>query len=89
MRFSGKMKEQIMTALEVPRDLAFGETVITITGQNQILIENYKSIGKLTCEEIVIFCIHGRICFLGKQMKVIHYTPYEMLIKGRITEIIL
>lgn len=87
MRFSGKVKEQIVTALEVPRDLAFQETIVTITGPNQILIENYKNIAKLTKEEITIICVHGRVFLKGKRMEVVHYTPFEMLVKGMVSEI--
>lgn len=87
MRLSGRVKEQFITALEVPRDLAFSETIITITGPNRVMIENYKSIGKLTKEEISIFCIHGKIILKGKSMEVLHYSPEEMLIKGRIVDI--
>ena len=89
MRFSGKVKEHLVTALEVPRDLAFRETIITVTGPNRVLIENYKSISKLAQEEIVILCIHGRVHLQGKRMKVVHYTPYEMLVDGVISEILL
>ena len=87
MRFSRKVKEHLVTALEVPRDLAFQETIVTITGPNRVLVENYKNIAKLTPGEIVIICVHGRVILEGRRMEVIHYTPFEMLVTGLISEI--
>ena len=40
----GRWKEQMVSALEIPPDLAYSETIITMTGSMEILIENYKSI---------------------------------------------
>lgn len=87
MGFSGRIKEQLVIALEIPRDLAFHETMITITGSRRVMVENYKSIGKLTKEEILIICIHGKILLKGNAMEVMHYTPTEMLISGKISRI--
>lgn len=89
MLLGSRVKEQLVTALEVPRDLAYQETIVSVTGTNRILIENYKSIVKLSDTEIVIGCIHGKIYFHGNRMKVLRYTPDEMLLTGVITEILL
>ena len=44
MKKTGRWKEQVVSALEVPPDLAYRETIITLTGSMELLIENYKSI---------------------------------------------
>lgn len=87
MRITKKIKDDFVTALEIPRDLAYKETIVTMTGQNQVIIENYRSIQKLTKEEIVILGIHGKVQLFGRRMQISHYTPEEMLITGYITEI--
>ena len=60
-------KENLVTALEVPRDLGLKEAVITVSGRNQARIENYRSILRYREEEIVILTFHGplviRLCF--------------------------
>ena len=48
------LREQLVTALEVPRDLACKETIVTFTGKNHAVIENYRSILRYTGEEIVV-----------------------------------
>lgn len=50
----GRWKEQMVSALEIPPDLAYSETIITMTGSMEILIENYKSISRYTPTEIVV-----------------------------------
>ena len=40
----GKMMEQAGSMLHIPKDVAAGEPVITITGRRNVYIENYKRI---------------------------------------------
>ena len=56
----GRWKEQMVSALEIPPDLAYSETIITMTGSMEILIENYKSISRYTPTEIVVRSLRGR-----------------------------
>lgn len=44
----------MVLALELPPDLAYNETIVTLTGQTEAVIENYKSVFKYTPSEIVI-----------------------------------
>ena len=37
-------KEQLVTALELPGDLAYRDAIVTVTGQNQAVVENYRCI---------------------------------------------
>lgn len=87
MKIGKKWKNDFVTALEIPRDLAYQDIIVTLTGQDHVTVENYRSIQKLTKEEIVILGTHGKIQFLGRRMVISHYTPQEMLITGYITEI--
>ena len=82
-------KENLVTALEVPRDLGLKETVITVSGRNQARIENYRSILRYREEEIVILTFHGPLVIRGKSLGIQSYAPEEMLIQGKITQIIL
>ncbi len=82
-----QIKENLVTALEIPRDLACRETVLTLTGQSQAVIENYRSIIKLTREEIVVSTFSGKLSIIGKALEIPWYTPEEMLIKGDIIQV--
>ena len=76
------LKEQLVTALEVPRDLACKETIVTFTGKNRAVIENYRSILRYTGEEIVVLTYHGRITVFGKRLEIPWYTADEMMPTG-------
>ena len=49
----------MVLALELPPDLAYNETIVTLTGQTEAVIENYKSVFKYTPSEIVIQSFYG------------------------------
>ncbi len=83
-----RFRENLVTALEIPRDLACGETIITLTGHKQAVVENYKNIIKFTEEEIVISTHSGKLMILGKKLEILWYTAEEMTITGCISRII-
>ena len=89
MKKKGSLKEHLVTALEVPRDLAYKEPIITITGKNQAVIENYRSILRYTREEIVLLTLRGKVTICGKCLQIPCYTPWEMQVQGCISRIIL
>ena len=36
----GKIKEDLVESLELPKDLMYGAVLVSITGQQEVLIEN-------------------------------------------------
>ena len=82
-------KENLLSALEVPGDLAGKESIITITGKNQAVIENYRSLLRYTKEEISILTFRGKLIIQGKNLEIPWYTAEEMEIHGRFFLIIL
>lgn len=83
-----QLREGCLTALEVPRDLACRETVVTLTGCSQAVIENYRSILKLTEEEIIVSTFSGKLTIMGKNLEIPWYTMEEMTVTGKIFRII-
>lgn len=79
------LREQIVTALEVPRDLGCRETIVTFTGKGQVVIENYRSILHYTGNEIVILTFRGKMAIQGKKLEIPWYTSDEMMIRGVIS----
>ena len=61
MKKTERWKEQMVSALEIPADLAYSETIITITGSMELLIENYRSISRYTPSEIVVLSLRGKV----------------------------
>lgn len=84
MKKLGHLKENIVTALEIPEDLAYREVLLTVTGRESVIIENYKSILKYTAQEVELLTFRGRLKLCGKNLEILSFTPEEMQIKGRI-----
>lgn len=89
MKKKGTLKENLVTALEVPRDLAYKEPIVTITGASCMLVENYRGILRYTNEEIVVLTIRGKVAIYGKRLFIPCYTPWEMQVSGRIIKVCL
>ena len=89
MKKMGQWKENLVTSLEIPRDLAMKETVFTVTGKHQAVVCNYRSVLRYEKEEIILLTFQGKLRIQGKRLKIPMYTPEEMYIEGVITEIIL
>ena len=83
----GRWKEQMVSALEIPPDLAYSETIITMTGSMEILIENYKSISRYTPTEIVVRSLRGKVSICGKNLEILWYTSSAMKVTGNISGI--
>lgn len=77
-------KELIVESLKLPKDTMLGAAIVTITGNREAFIENYKGILEYTTESIVLQGKNCKICFEGKQLSIDYYTNEDMKISGRI-----
>ena len=84
-----RWKDKIVSSLEIPGDLAMKEPVVTVTGQHQASICNYRSILRYEKDEIVILTFHGRMTIRGRRLYIPRYSPEEMWVQGLISEIVL
>lgn len=80
-------KEQMVSALEIPADLAYGDAIVTITGPGRVLVENYRCILRYTNQEIILLTPRGKVTICGKCLEIPWYTPDEMQVKGQISGI--
>ena len=69
-----QLAERFAEAASMPRDVVMGASVITITGRNEICIENYRGILEY-------------IRLSGKNLQIEYYTNDEMKITGRIVQL--
>ena len=84
----GKLRQEKLTEwLELPKDILLGASIITITGNQELLIENYKSILDYREDYILLQAQKCRIQIKGKRLQISHYTKEEMKICGCITEV--
>ncbi len=81
-------KDSVVKAFELPADLAYGSVLLSVTGRNEILIENYKGILEYRDDHIRVQTKDCRILFVGKRLQIEYYTNEEMKIKGFLEQII-
>lgn len=77
-------KELIVESLKLPKDTMLGAAIVTVTGNREALIENYKGILEYTTESIVLQGKNCKICFEGKELSIDYYTNEDMKISGMI-----
>ena len=79
--------QQIMNTCQLPKDVLVGAAIISMTGNSEILIENFKNIIKYQPDLIVLQCKKNQIQMTGKKLEIERYTNEEIKIKGYISEI--
>lgn len=77
-------RELIVESLRLPKDTMLGAAIVTITGNREAFIENYKGILEYNTEAIVLQGKNCKICFEGKQLSIDYYTNEDMKISGSI-----
>lgn len=75
-------KEQLVESMHLPKDLMLGASVITMTGNREVWIENYRGILEYTDTFILLQCKTCQICFSGLQLSIDYYTNEDMKISG-------
>ena len=81
------VKSKIAEKLNIPQDISDGLPIVTVTGKNEIYVENYKGIieyGKCCIKIQTKVC---RVTFSGKNLEIVYYTNVDMKITGDIESI--
>ena len=81
------LKARITDAAGMPKDVLLGVPLLTIAGQSEACIENYRGILEYTDQMVRIQTKIGRIKIIGKGLLIPYYTEDEMKITGYIIEI--
>ena len=81
-------KELVVESLKLPKDSLLGASIVTLTGNTEVFVENYKGIIEYTREKIRLQTKNCQVTVQGKQLVVEYYTNEEMKIKGFIQGIL-
>lgn len=86
-KIAGQTKETMTNTLKLPRDIVYGEAILSVTGVSEAFIENYRGILECGNSRIVVQAKHARITIDGRGLEVAYYTAEDMKITGTITGI--
>ena len=79
------LKARITDAAGMPKDVLLGVPILSIAGQSEACIENYRGILDYTDKLIRIQTKLGKIHVIGRNLQIEFYTNDEMKISGYIT----
>lgn len=82
-----QVKSKIAEKLNIPEDISEGLPIVTVTGNCEVYVENYKGIIEYGKNCIRIQTKRCRICFTGKNLEIVYYTNADMKITGELESI--
>ena len=82
-----QIKERIVSAANMPKDVMLGASVLTILGNFEVCIENYRGILEYTDTLIRVQTKGKQIRLSGKQLQIEYYTNDEMKNTGKISSL--
>jgi len=80
-------KELLMETLKLPKDICMGALRVTLTGNTEVWVENYRGILEYTENTILLQAKTCQVCFEGTGLSVDYYTNEDMKISGRINAV--
>lgn len=84
---NGTLKSRMADAANVPKDVLLGVPIVTVTGQLEVNVENYRGIIEYTDLLVRIKSKSGQIKISGKHLQIAYYTNDEMKITGHIEKV--
>ncbi|MDE5909263.1 MAG: YabP/YqfC family sporulation protein [Lachnospiraceae bacterium] len=78
----GHGKELVVESLKLPKDSLLGASIVTLTGNTEVFVENYKGIIEYTSQMILL---QGKTCKIeicGRRLNIVYYTNEDMKING-------
>lgn len=80
-------KDRILDTIPLPQDIIHGDIRITVMGNREVWIENYKGLLEYTGNSIILQAKSCKLQMEGKSLNIDYYTNEDMKISGRLTSI--
>ena len=77
----------MIESLHLPMDICAGALRVTLTGNREAWIENYRGILEYTEQMILLQAKTCQVCFEGTKLSVDYYTNEDMKISGCISAV--
>ena len=88
-RFSKRLKNRFSEISDISEELTMGLAKVVILGNQECLIENYNGIIQYENEKIRLKTRSGIVMIEGNNLHINEIGEGEMLIKGKITNLML
>ena len=75
-------REMIIDSLKLPKDICMGAIRVTMTGNREAWIENYRGILEYTDRMILLQGKTCQVCSEGTGLSIDYYTNEDMKISG-------
>ncbi len=85
MKKQPNRKEKLITTLGLPKDVCMGALRMTLTGNSEVWIENYRGILEYTEERILLQARNCQVCLEGNRLSIDYYTNEDMKISGNLS----
>lgn len=80
-------REMVVESLKLPKDSMLGASIVTLTGNTDAFVENYRGIIEYTGDLILLQGKTCKIKICGKRLCINYYTNEDMKISGLIEQI--
>lgn len=80
-----RKKESLVESLKLPKDICMGALKVTMTGNREAWIENYRGILEYSEGVILLQAKTCRVLFEGAGLSIDYYTNEDMKISGCIS----
>jgi len=81
------MQEKVTAAMSLPKEVALDLPIVTITGRNEIFIENFKNLLEFADNKIRLRIKDGTLTVEGKDLTLKQITSENLLITGTVVHI--
>ncbi len=87
LQYIVSMKTNLVKSLQLPKDVCLGDLKVTLTGNREAWIENYKGILEYTNQLILLQAKTCQVSFEGESLSIDYYTNEDMKISGNISSV--
>lgn len=80
-------REKLLDSLMLPKDVCLGAIKVSLTGNREAWVENYRGLLEYTQQKILLQGKNCQVCFEGNQLSIDYYTNEDMKISGYIQNV--